>query len=613
MTARATLSTPVAVVILAGVTLLTHGAALRDGLAFDDYLHQANFRKLGWSPQDLIDSTTFQFPVRDMYCWWQPRSFEWRYARPVAFCFMKIEFVLFNGDAFAIHACMLGWHLLAGALVYQIARWALDAAWPALLAGTLFIINPHAVSTVGWVAAHNALIGGVFVFAATWAYIRAAFDGRSPRAGLRPGWLFFAIALWVAGLYSRESAIAWPLLAGLLELTFVGWRHALRRWPLLVVLAAIAGLFVLWRIFIFDSGAVPQIYFTTPRGLAIVGWIAGKLLQLLFALFIYTPLLIGLVTQSGLSMQHLAAYGFMTAVMALLGWWYIRASRGLPGRWMWPAWCVAGFLPVVPVFIMPHFAYLPAAGHAIALAVMLTRLRGWLRPVVTVVVVGLTLWSLVLYRWCWRGIVRSEQLVHADVLDHTERPPPNSELFFINLPVAGFYTSVALQETWGDRTLRSHALTFAPHPLMMREPFTLRQISDHELSLSTPEPGYFSGFSGQMLVGGMWPGEEITEGRTFAGELFDTTVVRRKAGGVTELLFHFHKPLATPGYYFYVSTPERGAWRLRFDRPFSDAPDAGETAAWRKRYAAWIAEREWFFVVLETAQRILRADALLTN
>jgi len=81
--------------------------------------------------------------------------------------------------------------------------------------------------------------------------------------------------------------------------------------------------------------------------------------------------------------------------------------------------------------------------------------------------------------------------------------------------------------------------------------------------------------------------------------LFDTTVVETDGVGISKLRFTFHQPLDGGLYYFYVSTPERPAYRLRFDPGFDSDALAVETAQWRAANRAALAEREPFMRIID--------------
>jgi hypothetical protein len=552
---------------LCAVVLVTQWGSLSDGLFFDDYWHRATLRECGWRFDDLIESATFDLrrggQLADL--WWQQQPLQWRYARPVAMLFMKLELLLTGGNPVGVHACGLIWHALTTVLVYLLARWAIGRRLWAFVAAALFAFQPHSVFSVSWIAARNALISGFFFVAAVYAYVAASPMRHARGARLSISGLAAAIVLWGLALFSRETAIIFPLLVPVLDLTTGGKRLFTRRLPVYALLGVLAVAYLYWRLLVFPVASPPNIYFTSPSGWAYPLWAATKLLHMLFALAFQTPLFLGLATYNVSTSPRIALYAVMAALLAAVALWYVLASRGLPTRWFWPVWVVAAFVPVVPVFVMPHFAYLPSAAFAVMLGVMLSRLRGWWRPVVTTLVIVASLWSFAIYRYIWRGIVRSEQLIYADIYANTPRPRPGAKLLLINLPVAGIYAAVAMREAWGLDNVEGHVLTFAPHPLMMRQPCVIEPAADNELVVSTAPPGWFSGLGGKMLRDGMRPDSPLTAGTTVKGDLFDTTVLAGDRQGITKLKFTFHRPLDSDDFYFYVSSPERPACRLRFD------------------------------------------------
>lgn len=558
---------------LCAIVLVTHGSALNDGLFFDDHWHRTTLRSGGWSLRDLIESATFDLPgqpPRLINLWWQEQPLQWRYARPVAMLVMKLELLLSRGSPAGVHACALFWHALASLLVYLLARWALQHRGWAFLAAATFAFQPHSVFGVSWIAARNALVSGVLFLAAAGAYVGASPLRAARGAGLSIPQLLAALLLWGLALFSRETAIIFPLLAPLLDLAGGGRTLLRRRLGVYGVMGVLAAVYLYWRLLVFPLADPPGIYFRPPAGALYPAWAAGKLAHMLFALVFQTPLFVGLATQGGATVRHALLYALMGLALAGIGVWYALTSRAVRARWVWPAWVVLAFVPVIPVFVMPHFAYLPAAALSIMLAAMVRGLRRWWRAGVLALLVIGSLWSFGVYRCLWRGIVRSEQLIYADILAHTPPPPSGSKLFFINLPAAGIYATVGLREAWGMADLEGYVLTFASHPLVMQKRCIVEPLSDNELVVSTAAPGYFSGLAGQMLYDGMRPGSPLTTGTFVPGPVFDTTVLAATEEGVTRLKFTFHRPLASPEYYFFVSSSERPACRLRFGHAVAD-------------------------------------------
>lgn len=600
--------------LLAALILLAHGGSLFDGLFFDDHWHRVTLRSANWSWSDLVESATFDLPGRLANLWWQERPLQWRYSRPVAMAAMKTEQTLAAGDPRIVHAFALLWHLLAASLVYFIGTWALQHRSLALIAAAVFALHPHAVFTLGWTAARNALVGDVFFLAAIHLYARGSFRGRTPAAPNRP-MLAIAWICWLLALFCRETSIVLPILLPVLDASAGGWTLTRRRMLQYGLFAATGAAYLFWRLAIFPTSAPPEIYFTAPSGPAYALWAAGKLLHMLFANAVFTPMFLGLATFGESASSSGAEYFVMFVILAALTAAYFRITRGDRFRNLWPVWIVAAFLPVIPVFVMPHFAYLAAPAFGLAVASVVARLPRHWGVAFAAFVLAASAWSTVIYRYVWRGIVRSEQLVYADILRTTragDLPPtgaPAPKLFFVNLPVTGIYGSVALREAWQRDDITGHVLSFADNPLMMTEPSSIDVLNDHEFELSMKWGAYFSGLAGRMLLDGM-RSSPLAVGRSIDRPEFTATVLDADATGVRRLRFTFPKPLDSPDYFFFLTTPERPAARLQF---VGDRFDLVPAPAPKREFSDWLAERDHYFRILNITRRIVRSDLFLTG
>lgn len=613
-----------ALIGLLAVVLVTQGGSLNDGVFLDDHWQRAASRDLGWSFHDLIESATIDFSGRWNRFWWQDRPLIWRYARPVGMLIVKLEYRLTGGDPVAIHAIGLGWHILTGWLVYRLALWAgLGIGW-ALLAGVFFVIHPHSTIAVGWTSARNAVVSGCFFAAALLLYALASIGPRAPtvnQAQAAPplrGFMFgCAILLWILSLLSREAAIVFPGAVVFLDLAYGGWIHLRRRLGVYALLAIIAGAFLYWRLFAFSVAAVPDVYFIRPQGLDYLLWAGSKLLNLLFAQVFHTPMVMGVATKGQWSAAAIWAHVAMVILLAGIAAWYIAATRGRRDRWLWPACTALAFLPVLPVFTAPHFAYLPAIPYAIALTLMCRGIVQRWRPMVTVLVVAATLWSIGVYRVALRGIVRAEQLVYADVDSTTPPATPGTRVFFINLPIVATYASGVLADHWRVPDIRGYTLTLATHPLMMDRPSTVEVVDDRTIVVSTPPPGYFAGFIGHMFLRVMRKESALPPGAVIHGEEFDAEVLAADAAGIQKLKFIFRRPINSKQYIFYYCTPDRPARRLRFDSPLSTPFVVPATTdsdlAWQQDHAPMLRDRSRFFTIMNIIARVIRSDLYLTG
>jgi len=565
-----------AVLVLPGLALLVlaaHGWAVNDGLYYDDHWHRAALRASGWNLHDLTEATTFDFPGRLIHMWWQDTPLQWRYPRPVAMFFMKLEYTLTGGSPAGLHACGLVWHWLTAYLVFRLVRRVLNSAGWGLFAAACFVLNPNAAFAVSWSAARNALVGTFLLLAAVLAYAAASLGRHASPGPPRGAWLFAAVMLWGLALFSREVAVVFPVLAAALDAACGGRGHLRRRLPVYGGLLLVALIYIVWRLHVFPTMTTPRLYFEAPTGPAYLLWTGSKLLQLAFGAVFFLPLF---ADQEPFA-RPAAVVALWHAVMLvlLLGevLLYLWITRGRAARWFWLVWLVAALAPLVPVAAMPHFAYLPFVGLAGAAALLLSSLRRrWqavLVPVALLVAVGV----LVAHRVLWRGAFRAEQLVVAEIAATTPPPLPGSRLFFINLPANSTFTTVALREAWGVSDVEGYVLTLAPETFRMSRPSTVERVGPRELIVSAPPPGYFASYLERAFLRMSRRGAPLEPGLTIPGDVFDTTILAMEGAGVTRLKFSFHVPLDDGRCCFFVSTPERSAARLRFAATESSASD----------------------------------------
>jgi hypothetical protein len=567
------------------VILAAHGIALWDGVFFDDHWHRFTLTHYGWGWSDLVESTTFNLPGYSNL-WWQIAPMEWRYARPLCMLLMKVQHIVTGGDPFWIHAFGLLWAWLCTSLVFELALFAgLSVGW-SLFAGLVFIINPHSVMAVSWNACRNVMMGDFFLLACVVIYARASFpraDLTQARFRLR---LLAVIGLWVMGLFIRESAIILPALLFTLDLSFGGWIHLRSRLLFHIMMIGLDMVFLVWRMKIFTLNHIspPKIYFIFEPGWNYLSWSLSKLMQLVFCHIVATPPVGGLATHRGVFwLQHAPEYTVMAGAIILTFLLYAILSRGQRGRWYWMMWTLIFMLPFVPLSLLPYFLYTSFAGKGIMLGIVLSRLRrGWVKRLLTLAFLGGTLYAFLTYQFLCRGIVRAEQMYYQDTFMQTPGPRPGDTVFFINQSIINLYAPLPMREHYGFQDLHGWVLTLADHHIMMRQPSTVDQINDHELLLATPEPGFFSGIAGQFLLEETRPKNPLREGSAVHTPHFDVTVLEDNPLGYTRLKFSFQKPLNSPDYHFYFSSPQRPAYRL----DFNPRPPAVLSAETRRRFEA---------------------------
>ncbi len=586
------------ILVILGFLIAAHGWALGDGLFLDDHLHRVRYADDHWSWQSLLDASTVK-PDEFMQTWWQEQTIEWHYTRPLAILLGKIVYHLSNGRPAALHAVSLVLHLASSIMVFALARMLTRRTGWALVAGLLFVVYSHSVYAVAWLAAQNSVLQTCLTLAAMLAYVRAsrlnlyasptpAMDAPPPRPTTHPEatgplawtWLGLAVLLWVLALLSRESAIVLPLILVSLDWAFGGRRQVRARIGAYLVMAGVAGAFLIWRLSL-AYHPMPDFYLRRYDGPAYIGWYAVKLLHWITSAIWLSPMTIGPTARIHPITEVPGDCLLMLAIVTVMSSGYYLACRGARGWWIWPLWVLLTFLPVVPVMAGPQSGYPAGVGFALAM-VLGPALREDLRPT------GIGRWSkpiaiwfliatctyIPIYRKMWHSMMASERVTLAGVAA-CPPPPTARELFFVNLPFVNIYAGLHAREVLPelDREWRTHVLTYAPHLLRVEHPTQIEQVDawSFRLRMMGGRP-YFSGALGRYLIESMRPSGRLRQGQTIPAELFEARITEADDDGVREVTFRFRRPLASPEYAFYVTTNQSGAMRVRFWGPDAEPP-----------------------------------------
>jgi len=649
---------------LIGATAAAHGWSLGDGLFFDDHWHRSQYENDAWSWRFLLDATTIE-PGPLIDAWWEDpeRPISWHYFRPFSVLLAKLVYHCTGGSVKALHALSVLLHLAAAFMVHHLCLRMTRRRFWSVVGALLFVVYSHSVYAVGWLAAQNAVLMTTLMLGALLCYLRASglnlyagmpaktrgpqpstaadATGRSGAAIPPLKWRSFlaAVGLWCLAIASRENAVVLLPLAAAFDLAFGGWRHVRARWPIHVILAAIAAAFVCWRLVYFDY-PIPDFYLRRPDGPAYVLWAMVKLMHYLTAAVWLSPLMFGPTLRYNPLIEVPGDCLLMFVILAVMSTGYYLACRRARGYWIWPLWLVLAVLPVVPVMATPHSGYLPGVGFAVAM-ILGPALRREIRPVsIGRASPAVAIWFLIatttyvpIYRTMWRSVLAAERLTVAQIVA-SPPDPEATDLFFINLPFVNVYIRLHLGEVWqappgkahpGPASdFRCHVLTYSSNVLKMEQRCRIEQLDAHRFSVSIPQGRpYFSGAMGRFLIEAMRGGRRLEQGEVIADEggLFDVTVKEVDDEGVRKIEFRFQEPLASSKYCFYVTTGGHEAARVHFWGPDELRSLRGrdllaaavEQAAQREDFAALRWQRDALFRIREIAAQIIRTDLYLTG
>jgi len=130
---------------------------------------------------------------------------------PLSMISFAIDWALFKGAAPGHHLINLVLHFVNCLLVFQLLRRLLKQDAPAFLLSLLFCIHPFQMETVGWIAAKNNLVAGVFFLWGLLAYLR--FLEQKQRGAYALSFILFCLAA-----LSKPSALCFPLCLFVIDL-----------------------------------------------------------------------------------------------------------------------------------------------------------------------------------------------------------------------------------------------------------------------------------------------------------------------------------------------------------------------------------------------------------
>jgi hypothetical protein len=311
--------------LLAGAALL-YGSTIGLGLFSDDFVLADRALARDWLPQpDFI--------------------------RPLPLAIWSV-LLDFSRDGAALHALSVALHGLNGVLVYLLGRRLGLPSSGAVASAALFVAYPSSVEAVVWPAAVHDLL----VAASTLSFVLLAGRPSSPPV------VAAATIVLLAGLLSKESAVAIPVLAAIVWLRWGGRQTA--GWPVLLAGAIVCALYLVVRttfVAIPDAFARPPTQYmlkeliTRPIGTLTLPW--------------------NTATADG---WPAIAFGWAAAIVGLAAAYAWRARKAVPVHVV--VRCVlAVFVAVLPVysalFITPdlensRYLYVSTGFWTIALAAM---------------------------------------------------------------------------------------------------------------------------------------------------------------------------------------------------------------------------------------------------
>lgn len=271
------------------------------------FIHNPYLRGLTWANLRQILSPGATLPGEGLYI-------------PLFYLITLVEFTLFDGHPWILHATNVGLHLGCCLMVLILLRRWLRDDRAATLAALLFALHPLQVEAVAWTMGRKDTLATLGALVAIWCYLRFREQGQAR-------WFVLAMVAWVLGLLGKPSILLLPLvLAALDRWRGVHWQLAdLGRAALMLVIA----LLIYW---LNRSPGEGSTHWPDYTWLALLGVVGGWVQRFL----LLAPIEFYYLKRDALAPTALTLWRVVPALV-LLAWCFIAL------RHRWPR-CLIGIL-----------------------------------------------------------------------------------------------------------------------------------------------------------------------------------------------------------------------------------------------------------------------------
>jgi len=571
---------PIFIIIFAVIVI--HGSSIDNCLLLDDFNHRAELQEGGWSFRSLVEASHLGGQRYRVRMWWQEDA-DLYFFRPVAFFFMRLQYVVGSWQPAVMHVFSLVWACFGATMVMLIAHSFLKHRGWATLAGVLFAIHPANYLTIGWIACQNELMMSAFLLLAMFCYGRYSGwydDGRQTESNRNKGdghVIYFVVTVicFIAALGCRENGVVLPLLL-ILGDYIVRPERFKGRIKIYVILGAILVAYFVIRHLALGEITFPKPPYAYPYDKpGFAGFVIDKFIYYTLGLYAYFPI-VGFEWIIALRDQSFLFYGTF-AIMAFI-WlallWYFRSRRILL---LWVLVAAIPLIPVLPVFASSHHVYFASAGMVLASIIAANWLfhlpikhasgqiifRSFVSILIVIHLIGFTVADVIYYIGL-AGFSTASQLPAKEVINADKSFHPGDTLFFINLPMLGFNCMPEIEQSTGVSPLTGYVLTFAPAMIAMEHTSQILPVRENQLLIRFEDPGYFSGIIGKALLEAMGRDVYFSEGETFTTPEFNVEITDVGDDAVHQLKITFRKPLDDPSYHFFIASPRFSAYPINF-------------------------------------------------
>jgi tetratricopeptide (TPR) repeat protein len=367
-----------------GLTFLGFSNCITNGFAYDDttqILSNQFIRDFGNLPKALVTEAWYWRVQLDQDPNEQDKP-STPYYRPIFTIYLMILWKLFGAWAPGWHLLNIAVHMLAVYLVFLvIERIAKDSRISAI-GSLVFALHPLRSESVAWISGVTDPILAVFLIGSFYFYIRYRDEGEARL-------LIYSLVLFVFAAFSKEPAVALPIVIGAYELFVINQDEAAReriRWAAKysACFLLVSGFYFLARYFAlgFTFNNSNFKHYPTTGILLTIPLVIWKYILLLvwpvdLSLFHATPIL-----RDPLALEFILPFVGLLALS--FGLWQLRGS--IVARFA-ILWFATNLLPVLNLsafaedfLVQERYVYVPSIGFALLLAIAIAKvpIEEWL-------------------------------------------------------------------------------------------------------------------------------------------------------------------------------------------------------------------------------------------
>jgi len=321
-------------------------------------------------------------PIREIFLspFWEPAPKRMNYYRPIVILTYRFDYWLWKTRASGYHLSNFFIHSLVSVLSFILFKRLCRDEWVSLLSALLFAIHPAHTQSVCWISGRTDLLAALFGLSSFYFYIQFKYSANK----FRWGWLCLCLFFLALGFLSKESALIFPVLFILWDLTRDKKGGDLfKRTSLIPYL----GMFVEILAYLGIRFKVLGNIFASKDASLIYGWYSGgqtdpsRIITVVKIISYYIQTLlypIHLAFESKLLVSHSwfepGVIGNALLLMGFIALILLGLSRS-PFLSFGGIWFLLFLVPVLNIFpinhlVMEHFLYIPSIGFCLFFSVL---------------------------------------------------------------------------------------------------------------------------------------------------------------------------------------------------------------------------------------------------